>query len=219
MLYSVGQNDKNKMNKIPLEIIALSSSVTQLQSYAVVLGEVGGLRRLPIVIGSFEAQSIAVALEQIKPSRPLTHDLMTNLMETFNISLLEVVIYRLSEGIFYANLICERDGETLEIDSRTSDAVALAIRNSCPIFTYEQILNEAAGISEGTAIMPNIEAPSAKEERPTPVAKPKKKAGAGSTLNHYTVAELQDMMQKALDSEDYDLAIQIRDELKKRGVE
>ncbi len=205
------------MNKIPLEIIALSSSVTQLQSYAVVLGEVGGLRRLPIVIGSFEAQSIAVALEQIKPSRPLTHDLMTNLMETFNINLLEVVIYRLSEGIFYANLICERDGNTLEIDSRTSDAVALAIRNGCPIYTYEQILNEAAGISEGDAIMPSIEAAKEKSEpKPTPKAK---KTGAGSTLSHYTVAELQNMMQKALDSEDYDLAIQIRDELKKRGVE
>lgn len=206
------------MNKIPLEIIALSSSVTQLQSYAVVLGEVGGLRRLPIVIGSFEAQSIAVALEQIKPSRPLTHDLMTNLMETFNITLEEVVIYRLSEGIFYANLICKRDGETLEIDSRTSDAVALAIRNGCPIFTYEQILNEAAGISEGAGIVPNITAADEPASKPEP-AKPKKKAGSGSTLNHYTVEELQNMMQKALDSEDYDLAIQIRDELKKRGVE
>ncbi|HLU17629.1 MAG TPA: bifunctional nuclease family protein, partial [Edaphocola sp.] len=105
------------MNKIALEIIALSSSVTQLQSYAVVLGEVGGERRLPIVIGSFEAQSIAVALEQINPSRPLTHDLMTNLMQSFSIQLVEVVIYRLSEGIFYANLICERDGEKMEIDS------------------------------------------------------------------------------------------------------
>lgn len=207
------------MNKIPLEIIALSSSVTQLQSYAVVLGEVGGLRKLPIVIGSFEAQSIAVALEQIKPSRPLTHDLMTNLMDTFNINLMEVVIYRLSEGIFYANLVCEKDGETLEIDSRTSDAVALAIRNGCPIYTYEQILNEAAGISEGATIMPNIEAPSDKEKSPEPAAKPIKKSTSGSTLTHYTVTELQDMMQKALDSEDYDLAIQIRDELKKRGVE
>lgn len=208
------------MNKIPLEIIALSSSVTQLQSYAVVLGEVGGLRRLPIVIGSFEAQSIAVALEQIKPSRPLTHDLMTNLMEAFSITLLEVVIYRLSEGIFYAHLICDRNGETLEIDSRTSDAVALAIRNGCQIYTYEQILNEAAGISEGTGIIPELEAEESKEEEPTETQAPKsrKKKSSASTLSHYNVEELKEMMQKALDTEDYDLAIQIRDELKNRGV-
>lgn len=207
------------MNKIPLEIIALSSSVTQLQSYAVVLGEVGGLRRLPIVIGSFEAQSIAVALEQIKPSRPLTHDLMTNLMEAFSITLLEVVIYRLSEGIFYANLICDRNGEILEIDSRTSDAVALAIRNGCQIYTYEQILNEAAGISEGAGIIPELEAEDeSKEEAPAEAPKSRKKKSTASTLSHYNVEELKDMMQKALDTEDYDLAIQIRDELKNRGV-
>ncbi|OJV55886.1 MAG: hypothetical protein BGO31_17515 [Bacteroidetes bacterium 43-16] len=207
------------MNKIPLEIIALSSSVTQLQSYAVVLGEVGGLRRLPIVIGSFEAQSIAVALEQIKPSRPLTHDLMTNLMEAFNITLLEVVIYRLSEGIFYANLICDRNGEILEIDSRTSDAVSLAIRNGCQIYTYEQILNEAAGVSEGTGTIPELDAEESKEEKPEPEApKTRKKKPSASTLSHYNVEELKDMMQKALDTEDYDLAIQIRDELKNRGV-
>ncbi|RYD97471.1 MAG: hypothetical protein EOP54_10780 [Sphingobacteriales bacterium] len=207
------------MNKIPLEIIALSSSVTQLQSYAVVLGEVGGLRRLPIVIGSFEAQSIAVALEQIKPSRPLTHDLMTNLMEAFSITLLEVVIYRLSEGIFYAHLICDRNGETLEIDSRTSDAVALAIRNGCQIYTYEQILNEAAGISEGTGIIPELEEEEKEEEKPeVQTPKSRKKKSSASTLSHYNVEELKDMMQKALDTEDYDLAIQIRDELKNRGV-
>lgn len=207
------------MNKIPLEIIALSSSVTQLQSYAVVLGEIDGQRRLPIVIGSFEAQSIAVALEQIKPSRPLTHDLMTNMMESYDITLLEVIIYRLSEGIFYAHLICEKDGAITEIDSRTSDAVALAIRNNCPIFTYENILSEAAGLSEGAGIIPNIPSPS-EDTSPKPKPKPisKAKTKPGSTLSHYSVDELKEMMQKALDSEDYDLAIQIRDELKNRGV-
>lgn len=202
------------MNKIALEIIALSSSVTQLQSYAVVLGEVGGERRLPIVIGSFEAQSIAVALEQINPSRPLTHDLMTNLMQSFSIQLVEVVIYRLSEGIFYANLICERDGEKMEIDSRTSDAIALAIRVGCPIYTYEQILDEAVGLSEGSGLAPKVSSEPAKKE-PTPESK----KGPVSTLAHYTVPELKNMMEKALDAEDYDLAIQLRDELKKRGVE
>ncbi|RQO30613.1 hypothetical protein DBR32_13445 [Taibaiella sp. KBW10] len=204
------------MNKIPLEIVALSSSVTQLQSYAVVLGEVGGLRRIPIVIGSYEAQSIAVALEQIKPARPLTHDLMSSVMSSFNIELVEVVIYKLSEGIFYAQLVCNREGAVMEIDSRTSDAVALAIRCGSPIYTYENILNEAAGFTEeqptDSAALDNP----AKTPEPSP--KPKKATGAKSSLSHYTIAELQDMMQKALDNEDYDLAIQFRDELKARGA-
>lgn len=215
------------MNKIPLEIVALSSSVTQLQSYAVVLGEVGGLRRIPIVIGSYEAQSIAVALEQIKPARPLTHDLMTNVLASFQIDLQEVVIYKLSEGIFYALLICERDGDVIEIDSRTSDAIALAIRCGCPIYTYENILNEAAGFNEDQADTPeeNTET-SADASSSTPAPAPTgqteqeapKKAQPKSSLSHYTIAELEDMMQKALDNEDYDLAIQFRDELRARGA-
>lgn len=204
------------MNKIPLEIVALSSSVTQLQSYAVVLGEVGGLRRIPIVIGSYEAQSIAVALEQIKPARPLTHDLMNSVMSSFNIELQEVVIYKLLEGIFYAQLVCNRDGEVIEIDSRTSDAVALAIRCGSPIYTYENILNEAAGFNEEQQTTDPSAAAETPEKAPSP--KPVKKTGAKSSLSHYTIAELEDMMQKALDNEDYDLAIQFRDELKARGA-
>lgn len=217
------------MNKIPLEIVALSSSVTQLQSYAVVLGEVGGLRRIPIVIGSYEAQSIAVALEQIKPARPLTHDLMTNVLASFQIDLQEVIIYKLSEGIFYALLICARDGDVIEIDSRTSDAIALAIRCGCPIYTYENILNEAAGFNEdqedtseegdgkesAADESSNLSAPA-----PTSKTEPEapKKAQPKSSLSHYTIAELEEMMQKALDNEDYDLAIQFRDELRNRGA-
>ena len=204
------------MNKIPIEVVALSNSVTQSQSYAVVLEEVGGIRKLPIIIGSFEAQSIAVALEQITPSRPLTHDLMTNMMNLFGIVLMEVVIYKLVEGIFFAHLVCEKDGKVIEIDSRTSDAIALAIRNSCPIFTFEEILNEASGLSGGGDSIgsPKINKENVeKEEKP----KPKKRKEAGSTLTHYTTAELKSMMQKATSNEDYDLAIQIRDELKNRG--
>lgn len=213
------------MNKIPLEIVALSSSVTQLQSYAVVLGEVGGLRRIPIVIGSYEAQSIAVALEQIKPARPLTHDLMTNVLASFQIELQEVVIYKLSEGIFYALLICERDGEVIEIDSRTSDAIALAIRCGCPIYTYENILNEAAGFNEEQTDTPESStdepaAASSSTPAPTGATEPEapKKTQPKSSLSHYTIAELEEMMQKALDNEDYDLAIQFRDELRTRGA-
>src|SRR5579884_217058 len=141
------------MRKIELEIVALSHSITQTHSYAVVLGEVDGLRRLPIVIGGFEAQAIAVALERMQPSRPLTHDLFANFMATFNIELSEVVIYKLDDGIFFSKLVCIREGETTEIDSRTSDALALAVRANCKIYTYESIL-ETAGLyleqSEGT---------------------------------------------------------------------
>src|SRR5690606_37437170 len=134
------------MKKIELEIVALSHSITQTHSYAVVLGEVNGLRRLPIVIGGFEAQAIAVALEKMQPSRPLTHDLFNNFMTSFNIELSEVVIYKLEEGIFFAKLICiGLDGSSVEIDSRTSDALALAVRSGCRIYTYENIL-EAAGL-------------------------------------------------------------------------
>ena len=123
------------MKKIELEIVALSHSITQTHSYAVVLGEVNGLRRLPIVIGGFEAQAIAVALEKMQPSRPLTHDLMKNFMTAFNIELLEVIISDLQEGIFYSKLVCSSDNDTVEIDSRTSDALALAVRFGCPVYT------------------------------------------------------------------------------------
>jgi len=133
------------MKKIELEIVALSHSITQTHSYAVVLGEVNGLRRLPIVIGGFEAQAIAVALERMQPSRPLTHDLFANFMATFAIDLSEVIIYKLEEGIFFAKLVCQANGETIEIDSRTSDALALAVRANCRIYTFENIL-ETAGL-------------------------------------------------------------------------
>ena len=133
------------MKKIELDIVALSHSVTQSHNYAVVLGEQEGSRRLPIVIGGFEAQAIAVAMERMSPNRPLTHDLFKNTLETFNIDLKEVVINNLLDGIFYARLICLKDGELIEIDSRTSDALALAVRFDCPIYTYEFIL-DAAGV-------------------------------------------------------------------------
>jgi len=133
------------MKKIELEIVALSHSITQTHSYAVVLGEIKGQRRLPIVIGGFEAQAIAVALEQMKPSRPLTHDLMKNFMNSFGVELQEIIISDLQEGIFYSKLVCFTENDTIEIDSRTSDALALAVRFGCPIYTYEHIL-ENAGI-------------------------------------------------------------------------
>ena len=138
------------MKKIELEIVALSHSITQTHSYAVVLGEVNGLRRLPIVIGGFEAQAIAVALEKMHPSRPLTHDLMKNFLNAFAIDLHEIIICDLQEGIFYSKLVCASENDTIEIDSRTSDALALAVRFGCPIYTYENILESAVILMEDT---------------------------------------------------------------------
>src|SRR4028119_2274417 len=138
------------MRKIELEIVALSHSITQTHSYAVVMGEVNGLRRLPIVIGGFEAQAIAVALEKMQPSRPLTHDLMKNFMNAFNIELHEIIISDLQEGIFYSKLVCSSENDTVEIDSRTSDALALAVRFGCPVYTYEHILESAGIMMEDT---------------------------------------------------------------------
>ena len=129
------------MKKIDLEIVALSHSVTQSHNYAVVLGEVKGNRRLPIVIGGFEAQAIAVAMERMIPNRPLTHDLFKNTLDTFDVELREVVINNLLDGIFYAQLVCTREGEEFVIDSRTSDAIAMAVRFKSPIYTFDFIMD------------------------------------------------------------------------------
>ena len=136
--------------KLELEIVALSHSVTQAHSYAVVLGEVNGVRKLPIVIGGFEAQAIAVAMENMNPSRPLTHDLIKSIFDNFDIVLKEVVINNLLDGVFFAKLICLKDRQEFEIDSRSSDAIALAVRFGCPIYTYETILDSAGIILEET---------------------------------------------------------------------
>src|SRR5690554_5223625 len=130
------------MEKVKLEIIGLSYSQTQSGAYALVLSEVNGVRRLPIIIGGFEAHAIAIELENMVPSRPLTHDLFKNFAEAFNIKVKEVIIYNLKEGIFYSKLICDKEGKEVEIDARTSDAIALAVRFKCNVFTYESIRSE-----------------------------------------------------------------------------
>lgn len=191
------------MKKIELEIIALSHSITQTHSYAVVLGEVNGLRRLPIVIGGFEAQAIAVALERMQPSRPLTHDLMKNFMLAFNVELHEIVINDLQEGIFYSKLLCSTDNDTVEIDSRTSDALALAVRFGCPIYTYEHIL-ESAGI-----MMEDEE----KKREEVPVTAGGDEKG---DLKSMSLDELQTLLNEVLEQEDYIRAIAIRDEISNR---
>lgn len=199
------------MKKIELDIVALSHSVTHSHNYAVVLGEQGGVRRLPIVIGGFEAQAIAVAMERMTPSRPLTHDLFKNTMDTLDVELKEVVINNLLDGIFYARLVCLKNGEMIEVDSRTSDALAMAVRFDCPIYTYEFILDAAGVILEDTDEEDSVEA--------TTAGKRKKRRGAKQkpvALSQYPVEDLEKMLVEVLDNEDYLKAAEIRDEIKRR---
>ena len=195
------------MKKIELEIVALSHSLAQTQNYAIVLGESDGVRRLPIVIGEFEAQAIAVAMEGMAPSRPMTHDLFKNTLAGFNIEVKEVVINNLVDGIFYANLICLLNGKQTEIDSRTSDALALSVRFGCPIFTFEFILEQAGIILEEETEKEVQRAKHIRSDKQTKV----------KSLQENTIEELETLLQNALDSEDYENAAKIRDEINLRN--
>lgn len=192
------------MDKIALDIVGLSYSQTQSGAYALVLGEQDGNRRLPIIIGGFEAQAIAIELEDMTPSRPLTHDLFKSFADSFQINIKEVLIYNLIEGIFHAKLICQQGDSEVEIDTRTSDAVALAVRFKCPIFTHEFILKEAGIVlEEGTESTTKSSAKKAKKE----------KKGIASL----SLAELNSKLDAALETEDYEEASRIRDEINRRG--
>jgi len=192
------------MNKIRLELHSITQSVSRSNNYAVILQETEGNRRLPIIIGPFEAQAIAVAIEDMTPSRPLTHDLLKNSMQAFDIEVLEVVISMLSEGIFHSKLICEQDGKVIEIDSRTSDALALAVRFRCPIFTFADIM-ERAGIVLEEGAEKESEGNASEEVE-------------GDSLSMRNKDELQGMIDDALKVEDYELAARIRDELQRRTM-
>ncbi len=195
------------MQKIRLNILGLSVSQTQSGAYALVLAEENGERRIPIIIGPVEAQAIAIQLEGLKPPRPLTHDLIKNMAMAFDIALLEVTIYKLEEGIFYSELLCEMNGKEINIDSRTSDAVALALRFRCPIYTTEEILKKSGIILD----LENEDSPvrniSEKDDFTEPDV---------STYSQYSAKELNDMINEAIQHEDYEKASIIRDELKKR---
>jgi bifunctional DNase/RNase len=191
------------VNKIELEIVALSHSVTQSHSYAVVLGEVNGVRRIPIVIGGFEAQAIAVALERMNPSRPLTHDLMKNMMVAFGVELEEVIIYKLEEGIFFSKLICQNADGKVEIDSRTSDALALAARFDAPIFTNETILTNAGLLMDDNLVSQNENIPIQDMQH-------------GNGLSNLSMQELEERLNEVLENEDYIQAATIRDEINNR---
>ena len=195
------------MKKIELEIVALSHSVTQSHNYAVVLGETVGNRRLPIVIGGFEAQAIAVAMERMTPNRPLTHDLFKNTLDTFDIDLKEVVINNLLDGIFYAQLVCVRDGQEFIIDSRTSDAIAMSVRFKSPLFTFDFIMEQAGVVLEDDDNMKKSAKSIIKDE-----SKP-------DSFDQYSVKALNQMLEDVLENEDYEKAAKIRDEINKRSSE
>ena len=199
-------SNSNLMNKIRLEIIGMSYSQSQSGAYALIMGEHKGIRRLPIIIGGFEAQAIAVELEKMKPSRPLTHDLFKNFAEHYNIFIKEVIIDKFMEGVFFAKLICMQGDEESEIDARTSDAVALAIRFRCPIYTYENIMSEAG-------IVMDEKADELINEEKDPLVG---ESDAGEFETN-TVDELNEMLKHAIDNEEYEKASRIRDEIKKRS--
>lgn len=192
------------MDKIKLEIVGLSYSQTQSGAYALVLAESGGKRSLPIIIGGFEAQAIAIELEKMTPTRPLTHDLFKSFALAFDIKVREIVIYNLNEGIFHAKLICENQGSFSEIDARTSDAIALAVRFKCPIYTFENILASAGILLDETNDF--------EDEKPQQIEKEPEE----NKLAQLSVTDLESQLNEALENEDYERASKLRDEINKR---
>jgi bifunctional DNase/RNase len=191
--------------KVELNIVGLSYSQTQSGAYALVLEDSTRKRRLPIIIGNFEAQAIAVVMEGLTPARPLTHDAFANVLKDFDVQLVEVIIYNLVEGIYYAKLICDNGFKQLEIDVRSSDAIALALRFQCPIFTYDFILNQA-GISveeERAADQHSDDEDEDDFEEPAPEVQK-------------SIEELEKELNEAIENEDYERASQLRDEINKR---
>ncbi len=190
------------MQKIALEITGMSYSQSQSGAYALILGEKGGQRKLPIIIGTFEAQSIALGLEKMKPARPMTHDLFKNFADKFQITIKEVIINKFENGVFHALLVCESINGITEIDARSSDAVALAIRFQCPVFTYESILDEAGIVLDD-------------EKEATQNIPDEKKTGT-EEFSEYLTDELEEMLQIAVQNEEYEKASKLRDEIRRR---
>ncbi|MFI5453032.1 bifunctional nuclease family protein [Pedobacter sp. UC225_61] len=202
------------MKKVKLDIVGLSYSQTQSGAYALVLGEVNGRRRLPIIIGAFEAQAIAIEIEKMTPTRPLTHDLFKTFAQTYHIEISEIIIYNLVDGVFFAKLICTDGQTTQEIDARTSDAIALAVRFNATIYTYEFILSSAGIVIEGNdfLFLENIDS-IAKEHSSEDMQTSIPVSGYQSLSNE----ELQQKLEEALAEEAYEKAARIRDELNKRN--
>lgn len=204
------------MKKVKLDIVGLSYSQTQSGAYALVLGEVNGRRRLPIIIGAFEAQAIAIEIEKMTPTRPLTHDLFKSFAQVYQIEISEIIIYNLVDGVFFAKLICTDGTNIQEIDARTSDAIALAVRFNATIYTYEFILSSAGIVIEGNdfLFLENMDAITkehSSEDMPTSIPV--------SGYQSLSVEELQAKLNDALAEEAYEKAARIRDEIAKRNAE
>jgi bifunctional DNase/RNase len=202
------------VSKIKLEILGLSSSQSQTGSFALVLGEEGGNRRLPIIIGMFEAQAIAIEIEKIVPNRPMTHDLFKSFAASFHFEVEEILISDLKEGVFYAKIICTDGRSKVEIDSRPSDAIAIGLRFNVPIYTVESIMSEAgillSDISTEESSAENI--PTEKKVR-----KPKQTKEKDTKIENLSNEQLKTMLEEALKNEDYENAARLRDELNKRN--
>ena len=201
------------MSLIRLNIKGISYSQTQNGAYALILNEVDGERKLPIVIGAFEAQSIAIALEkEIRPPRPLTHDLFKTFSDKFEIVVKQVIIHKLVDGVFYSSLVCEKDDHEEIIDARTSDAIALALRFQAPIFTYQNILDKA-----GIYLQINPEEEGGKiEEKQSEPLEIEIETDNTNSLQSKTLSELKSLLQDAVNNEDYEMAAKVRDEISKR---
>lgn len=193
--------------KVRLNILALSYSQTQTGAYALILGDEDGHRRMPIIIGNSEAQAIAVEMEGVKRNRPLTHDLFFNFANEFSIEVKEVLIYYLSEGIFYSKLICEQFGQIREIDSRTSDAISLAVRFACPIYCYQEIIEKAGILVDDDLLEDDDELFDLEEELSDLDTNP---------YAQHSVEKLEEMLVEALENEAYEEASKIRDEIENR---
>ena len=203
------------MDKLKLEILGLSSSQSQSGSFALVLGEVKGERRLPIIIGMFEAQAIAIEIEKIIPNRPMTHDLFKSFAHDFEFEVEEIIISDLKEGVFFAKIVCISENKRVEVDARPSDAIAIGLRFNAAIYTYERILEEAG-------IVLTDEDDDIKDIKPdiSPIEEPLKttaKRGNTKSLKDHSVDKLNKLLDKAIKKEDYEVAAKIRDELSKRN--
>jgi bifunctional DNase/RNase len=194
------------MDKIELKIIGLSYSQTQSGAYALVLSEKDGSRRLPIIIGGFEAQSIAIELENMKPSRPLTHDLFKAFTDAYSVTVKEIIIYNLVEGVFYSKIVCSDGQADIEIDARTSDSIAIGLRAGAPVYTYEHILSSAGIQLDGDDLL----------EESSSVSTSDSKTDEEESKPIHTIEELEQMLQKAIENEEYERASKIRDEINSR---
>ena len=205
------------MGKIKLNVLGISYSQTQSGAYALVLSEENGNRRIPIIVGGFEAQAIAIELEGLSPPRPLTHDLFKNFSESYGIRVLEVNIHKLEDGVFFANILCDNGDQQLTLDARTSDAIALALRFQCPIFTTDEIVEKAGIIldfEKGTGLGQNDES---EELKMTPPPEKKKKRTIRPELSESSMEELNTLLAEAVSKEDYERASEIRDEINRRS--